>query len=433
MRLKKWTFLFLLISNLSFSQLTIEEVGNLPESVSNNAVCEGVINGVPYIYSFGGIDSTKLYSGIHLKSFRYNTSTGLAESIADLPDTLGKIASAANRVGDTIYITGGYHVFSNSNEVSSSKIHRFNIVTNSFMTDGLDIPLSTDDHVQAVWRDSLIYLITGWHNTGNIPNVQIYNPYTNSWLVGSPVPNNNIYKSFGASGTIVNDTIYYFGGASSGNFGAQNFIRKGVIDQNDPTQIDWSYSVPNTGVRGYRSACTNVFNTIHWIGGSKVTYNFDGIAYNGSGGVSIANRDLYFDINHVNWSEDNTSEIPMDLRGIGNVNDSVKYIMGGMIDNQMVTNKIYKLTWDLTFLNLEKSLDKPIISVYPNPVNDLIYITINKLSKSSIDIFNIDGQLIDTFNMNYEKIIELSHYKSGVYFVVVRNEGQVLTKKITKI
>ena len=118
-------------------------------------------------------------------------------------------------------------------------MHRYDIISNTYLADGKNIPVATDDHVQAVWRDSLIYLITGWSNTGNIPDVQIYNPSLDAWEVGTAIPNNHFYKSFGASGTISGDTIYYFGGASSGSFGPQNQLRKGVINPQEPIQIDW--------------------------------------------------------------------------------------------------------------------------------------------------------------------------------------------------
>ena len=43
------------------------------------------------------------------------------------------------------------------------------------MPDGADIPKAIDDQVQAVWQDSLIYVITGWSNTTNVVDVQASN------------------------------------------------------------------------------------------------------------------------------------------------------------------------------------------------------------------------------------------------------------------
>ena len=177
------TFYFLLLTLLpstffaqSVTMLNISEVSTMPEAVSNNAVVEGWANDTGYVYSFGGIDSTKLWSGIHLRSFRYNTVTDFWDAIPSLPDTLGKIATGASLVDSIIYIIGGYHVYANSNELSSDKVHRFDPRTNNYLSDGADIPVAIDDHVQAVWNDSLIYVITGWSNTGNVPFVQIYDP-----------------------------------------------------------------------------------------------------------------------------------------------------------------------------------------------------------------------------------------------------------------
>ncbi|MEN8793773.1 MAG: hypothetical protein ABF294_04895, partial [Flavobacteriales bacterium] len=206
--------LFLIWSN-NFSQDFTSNLEPLaPMKTSNNAVSGGLLNGIPHVYSFGGIDTTKSFSGIHLKSFRYNTQTQIWDTIPDLPDTRGKVAAGASTIDSIIYIIGGYYVFQNGSEISSDDIHRFNINTNSYLSDGATIPVSTDDHVQAVWNDSLIYVITGWSNSGNITNVQIYNPKTDTWSTGNPVPNNNRFKSFGASGTIVGNTIYYYGGSS---------------------------------------------------------------------------------------------------------------------------------------------------------------------------------------------------------------------------
>jgi N-acetylneuraminic acid mutarotase len=302
------------------------------------------VDDAPYLFSFGGIDKTKKYSGIHLRSFRTNLETLKSERIPDLPDTLGKIAAGASRIGNIIYIIGGYHVFADGSELSSKKIHRYDIKDNIFLSDGANIPVPIDDQVQVVWQDKLIYVIAGWSNTGNVPNVQIYDPDTDSWSVGTPLPNTDTYKSFGAAGTIIGNIIFYFGGAGS-SFSPQNTLRKGVIEPNNPTQISWSVSIPEPNIFGYRMASTTVQNRPLWIGGSQNTYNFNGIAYDRSGGVSTSNRILHNTSPHIE-SEFNQiflEQIPMDLRGIANLGDGKLYIAGGMIDNQKVTDKIYEI------------------------------------------------------------------------------------------
>ncbi|MEM6725254.1 MAG: hypothetical protein AAF598_14535, partial [Bacteroidota bacterium] len=262
------------------------ELSPMPERIANNAVVEAFHDGNAYVYSFTGIDSSKIWSGTNLRSYRYDVGADQWSILPDVTDLLGgKVAAGASFIDSVIYIIGGYHIAQNTNEVSSVKLHRFHVPSNSWMSDGADIPLAIDDHIQAVWRDSLIYVVTGWSNVTNVINVQIYNPSTDSWSAGTSVPNSSSFRVFGGSGMIVGDTIWYFGGAQIGsNFPISNRMRRGIINPDDPTQITWSSSVPASGVVNYRAAAFESKGLLHWIGGSNITYNFDGIAYNGSGG-----------------------------------------------------------------------------------------------------------------------------------------------------
>jgi len=326
------------------SKLKVEIVSHAPEAITNNAVAGASINNVNYIYSFGGLDSTKLFSGIHKRSYRYNITQNKWLQLPDLPDILPKIASAANRIKDTIYILGGYHVFADGHEVSSNKVHRFNIKTNTFLSDGAPIPIPIDDQVQAVWRDSLIFVVTGWSQKENMPNVQIYNPTTNTWQKGKNVPDNHKFKAFGAQGVFLKDTLFYFGGAAMGkNYPVQNRFVKGIVNAKNPTEITWQNRPLDRSFSSYRLAATLVKKKPHFIGGSALTYNYNGAAYNKSGGVKPHNTDFYYTQNKI--YKNFNSLLPMDLRGLASVNDSVKYIFGGMEINQKVSNKILKLTW----------------------------------------------------------------------------------------
>ena len=424
-------FIFYFCLKLSFSQDFTSNIETpAPMKTANNAVAGALLNGVPYVYSFAGIDSTKIYSGIHLKSFRYNTQTQIWDTIPDLPDTRGKIAAGASNIDSIIYIIGGYYVDRRGSETSSNDIHRYNINTNSYLTDGTPIPVATDDHVQAVWNDSLIYVITGWSNSTNIPNVQIYNPITNAWVSGTPVPNNNTYKSFGASGTIVGNTIYYYGGASSGTgFPIQNILRIGKINPTNPTLISWSDTVINPIISNYRAACVGNSRGINWLGGSEVTYNYNGIAYNGSGGVSATGRNIYYN------PQDSTlsykfiygDSLPMDLRGIADFGN-IKYIFGGMVNNQKVTNDIWKLeyvTVKKTELNHELNFN-----IYPNPTKNSFSISeikgINKLS-----IFSIHGSLIKEVDVSDKnKVVDVSDLTPGIYLISLSSKDLTLSKKL---
>lgn len=351
LRLKYFVFplfvLFLILTSCHKNttlQLKIKMVTTAPKAVTNNAVCAATIGNQNYLYSFGGLDSTKLFTGINNCSYRYNINKNKWLRLPDLPDSLPRIAMAASRIKDTIYIIGGYHVFADKHEESSNKVHRFNIKTNKFLPDGAPIPIPIDDQVQAVWHDSLIFVVTGWSEKENVPAVQIYNPSTNTWQQGKSLPNANSFKAFGAQGIFLKDTLFYFGGAAMGkNYPVQHRLVKGVVNPKKPTEINWTKTPLNSDLSSYRLAATLVKNTPHFIGGSAVTYNYNGIAYNKTGGVKPHKTDFYYQNNKI--YKNFNSFLPMDLRSLASVNDSVKYIYGGMEKHQKVSNKILKLTW----------------------------------------------------------------------------------------
>ncbi len=437
MRLSPLILSIFLCTILNAQHWEITEMASMPERVSNNAVCEGFINGQPYVYSFAGIDSTKIWSGIHLKSYRYSVMGDQWEIIDPLPDNMGKIAASASRVGDIIYIIGGYHVFSNNNEISSEKVHRYDIINNTYLSDGTDIPTPIDDQTQVVWRDSLIYVITGWSNFGNVTDVQIYNPSTDSWMDGTATPNTHDYKSFGSSGTIIGDTIYYFGGAqSTGNFPIQNDLRIGIINPDDPSEIEWSVTQLDASVKAYRPAATRSKGKAFWVGGSNVTYNYNGIAYNGSGGVPPSNRSLYYIPESGDWEEDFSNNIPMDLRSLAEINDTVKYIVGGMLEDQWVSNKTWRLDSDVeVFMVATDELTTTNIQLTPNPASDVISIQADELQPFVLFDYKIvdsKGKSLKSGRASSNAAIDISDLPAGVYFVNVYNQNIAGYTKLMK-
>jgi hypothetical protein len=422
-------FLFLQI-NLQ-AQSYWSELNAMPEAVTNNALTSAKIGDNSYVYSFAGMDSTKIWSGIHLKSWKYDVQNNNWTSLAPIPDPEGgKIAAAASSVKNKIYLIGGYHVAQNGAETSSNKVHRFDPASNNWLSDGANIPVAIDDQVQAVWRDSLIYVITGWSNTSNVPVIQIYNPTENQWITGTSVPNSNNYKAFGASGVIVDDTIFYCGGATTAaNFPAATNFRKGAINPLNPKQITWS-QVSTPLAKGYRMGCATMSGFPIWIGGSSVTYNYDGIAYDGSGGVSPSKRILVYN-RYVYALEEIFGEMPstMDLRGAAQIDIGSVIVAGGMVEDQKVTNRV----WALSFAFLTKNEDiLPENSLfYPNPCKDLVQIKMESVAE--IRVFDELGRLY--FSKTGADLSEFSmkELAYGVYFLEIKTkENRVFREKIVK-
>ena len=410
----KLTSLFtLLMSFSSFAQFnwTWTELESMPFQTANNAVCEAIVNGEEFVYSFGGIDTTKVYTGIHQRSFKYDVAADTWTEIASLPDTLGKIAKGASFVNGKIYIIGGYHVFSNGNELSSDRVHIYNPVSDTYETDGASIPIAIDDHVQAVYKDSLIFVVTGWSNTANRPEVQIYDTYLDQWQEGTEVPNNNYFKAFGASGTIIGDTLYYHGGVS-GSFGfvARTFMRKGYINPMDPIDITWEQMDDAPGEPGYRAACGSVGNTMFWIGGAPVAYNYNGIAYDGSGGVNPSARVLHFSLHNYQYHDEVSEPYGvMDLRGIAQLSNNRWIICGGMDTNQVVSNRTFLLE------NPSVELEELSIPSGYEIAYELDRVIIRTPEIGVAHLYNSSGQQVRMWKVKTNYSLNFEDFESGVY------------------
>ncbi|HET9055395.1 MAG TPA: hypothetical protein VFN30_00975 [Chitinophagaceae bacterium] len=334
---------FLLISITCICATVVNaQIILLPEGVTNNGAATAIIKGKTLVYSFYGLDSSKTWNGVHKKVFKTDIQKKKTIYLTDVPDSVGRIASSASSIHNKIYITGGYTVYPNGKEKSGGSLFIFDPQTEKFSI-GAGLLLPIDDHIQCVWRDSLLYIITGWNDSANTSAVQIYNPLTNEWHRGTPVPDEKEAKVFGGTGIIVNDTLYYLGGAVYEKFYAPaNILYKGVIDKNNPTHINWQKAGTFPLPYRYRAATFYTHNYIYFFGGSNETYNYNGISYNQKKPVNPNNTVLIYSIPEQKFF---LKKIPehlqrMDLRNIVPIGKNKWAIAGGMKKGQKVSNEL---------------------------------------------------------------------------------------------
>jgi hypothetical protein len=425
-------FIFITSSSIISAQnsWTWTALSPLPVPTANNALTEVLLNGEKYVYSFGGITDSLKAENIHQRVFKYEVSSDQWTEEVPISDTLGKIASGASFVNNKVYLIGGYHVENNGNEVSSNKVHVYNPFIDTFEIDAANVPIPIDDHVQAVWKDSLIYVISGWSNTGNVPNVQVFNPSFNSWKTGTSVPSTEKYKSFGASGYILEDTIYYYGGVRDNpSFSATNYLRKGVIDLNDPTQIDWELIPASSNNNLYRGACSGHNKTVFWVGGAEMAYNFDGLAY-------YTNDQVYpnariFELNTETNSQVNRSPTEigkMDLRGIAKLGGGNWIIAGGIDSSRTASDKTY-LLHNPSLSNLDAAVQPPFFEV-KETANDYVVLTENV---GEIKIYDIQGRTLFKAPKNLANLhINKSFLDQGMLLFVYNDNSNlpIVIKKI---
>lgn len=321
----------------------IKELAKLPEGITNQSVAVVKIKNKVKIYSFYGLDNTKTWSGIHHKAYCFDFKKNKWKQIKSVPDSLGRIASASSVINNKVYIVGGYAVFKNHKEKSSSAIHIFNPKKRRYKQ-GRKLIYPIDDQVQAVYKDSLLYVVTGWSDSSNINKVQVYFPQKNIWKEATSVPNDSTAKVFGASGVILGDTLYYLGGASYGKaFPLVDTFYKGYINPKNPLEITWQKVQKYPKPLRYRAGVFVSENQIYWLGGSAISYNYNGISYKDKQAVKPNSNLLSYSVQTGQFQVIELQEplAMMDIRNIGKIDDKTFILVGGMNEKQEVSKKVF--------------------------------------------------------------------------------------------
>jgi len=75
-----------------------------------------------------------------------------------------------------------------------------------------------------------------------------------------------------------------------------------------------------------------------------------------------------------------------------------------------------------------------LVNLYPNPTNDLLTIQTEQPGQNSIEITSLNGQLIFSSEMEGNSHqIDLTPFRSGIYFITVRSRDFVTTRKVIKL
>ncbi len=308
----------------------------LPVPVSNAAVASGLIDGEAWVFSALGIDSTRRWSGITRQAHAWSAGSARWRSLPDVPGPVGRLAATAQIVRGRLFVFGGYTVDSAGAERSVASVDIFEPRRNLWSR-GSDMPVAVDDAVSVVYRDSLIYLISGWHDTDNVQLVQMYDAVRNAWFPASPIVGRGV---FGHSGGIAGNTIVYVDGAvkqdSATKYVLEQQVWIGTIDTKNPSVIDWRVGIAHPGPPLYRAAVGRCGSLIVFAGGTDNPYNYNGIGYDTRPSQPSA-RVFAFDTRRGIWQTlPALSAATMDHRGLAIVGD-IGWLIGGMAARQRVS------------------------------------------------------------------------------------------------
>lgn len=309
----------------------------LPIPVTNNAVVGLEAGDGAWVYSLMGLTEGKTWLDVTNRAFRWRIGEAQWEEIEPVPGP-GRLAATAQAWGGRVYLFGGYTVAEDGAEKSLSAVDVFDPAEGSWSS-AAPIPVPVDDAVSGVYRDSLVVLVSGWHDTDNVPLVQLYDPAANRWLEGTRIPGPPV---FGHTGTLVRDRFVYVDGTARADAPSRFAIAPGTwlgeLAAEDPSSIDWTELPAHPGEVVYRGASAALAQGILFVGGTDNPYNYNGIGYDGVPSEPL-DQVLFLDVEALEWREVAAPFPTMDHRSLAVAGGRVTRA-GGMSTGQLVVDRV---------------------------------------------------------------------------------------------
>ena len=394
MILKLLTFSFLLISLFSFGQW---EQRASPPFTKDHGIGFS-IGGYGYVLTGGSngqpFSATKDF-------FKYDPNT---DTWSQLPDYPGPIRGYG--IGD-VWDGKLYFGFGDNQAVYLNDLWSWDPVTDIF-TQLPSCPCVGRDHPALLATNGKVYVGAGGSASGNLNDWWEYDIATQVWDQKANIPGarHHPYQF------VINGEIYVGNGHLSTWY------------KYDAMNDSWS-SVATLTAR---------------VAGAQFSYNGKGYALSGT------------DVNHNRfatgefWEYDpianNWTALPPHS-GFSRfapaqfLIDDYIYILGGY--NRINSSLTPVTTMERYGLNGVAGTDKTVSnkvvgSIYPNPADNEIVITLNKelTDKAIVNIYSLSGQL--TLNTKYQPNIDISSLEVGLYIIdVVDETGSIFRQKISKI
>lgn len=343
-------------NNVAANPLNIE-LPALPEPISNNAVTTVNHNGQQFLLSFNGLLAGKDYTDVSNKAFMLQLGNSSDKQLGEnkwqtldnvpiaqpVNGLTGRLASIATSIGSKAYVFGGYTVAKDHSEVSVPDVYSFDVTSRTYQLLP-PMPVPVDDSVALTYQNRYIYLVSGWHNDGNVNLVQVFDTHTNEWQQASPFPGKPV---FGQAAAMSGDKMIVCDGVrvdvhldKRRSYAAEPACYLGKVSKDNITRIDWRKVKHPTGIARYRmAAVANAEeNAAYFIGGSDNPYNYTGIGYNGVPS-SPDSKIWRYDFNDNEWSFIESNTATMDHRAAVIVNGTLMTI-GGMKKDQVVTGEV---------------------------------------------------------------------------------------------
>ena len=88
--------------------------------------------------------------------------------------------------------------------------------------------------------------------------------------------------------------------------------------------------------------------------------------------------------------------------------------------------------WTLVEPNDINEIEKNTIHIFPNPTTGQLNVQSSKFKVQSVEIFDVYGRKIQSFNPSILQSLNISLFPTGIYFIKIETEVGVITEKVIK-
>jgi hypothetical protein len=341
---------------------------------------------------------------------------------------------------DEMYLFGGV---SGLGTIYSNEARKYDPVNEQWDTTSVpDMLYPHLMHGTAEVLDGMIYVLGG---TGIPPDFSSQRPEKYDGLKWEPIAEMPVPSVLHTS-VIHENKILLFGGDSL--WTPQSGNATNIIQEYDPLDDSWILMepMPFTGaamVGGkvgnfvYLSGVPETWrfdldSLQEWCEQVSITEPEDSLVIGDEFTLSASVLPSDFAIQDIIWSSDNESVVTVldsldgifrgESEGTATITASLKY--GSCEDS---------FTLNIMTTDIKPNSASVYISLYPNPVKDLLNIHVRPDGDHFIEITSLTGQIVYSDVMEGSKyVFDLSTFEKGIYFVTVRSKGFLKTKKIVK-
>ncbi|MEO8512147.1 MAG: T9SS type A sorting domain-containing protein [Ignavibacteria bacterium] len=403
-------------------------LSNSPNSVSRSCCAYVEISGVPYIYQFGGGNSTTEMKRVSRLNLATNT---WQNNYSTMPTQMSSATAITINGGTDIYVFGG-----NTQPGVLGKTLKYNVASNSWQTKA-DMLTQITDALVLKYNESHIFVIGGgdgyFGSTALKTNkVQLYNVTNNSYSYKTDLP----MPIAMMGGGLYRDTIITAGGYTTGGVSIANCY-KGVINPST-LNITW------TSLPSYPPGTVTRLASYVAVKGTGVGIMFTGGAI---GGNAPTAQTHFWNFCTQSWQPGlpDNSQARSNFKACG-LGYDVVYTVGGY-----TTNNNSNRTESLTFSQIDGPCQNMVginnnsIPVkfelkqnYPNPFNPetKISFSVPTAGNVKITVTNINGEQVSELvngmflTGNHSVTFRPDNLASGIYFYTIISGNYKETKKM---